>query len=215
MNFAHLVLPFSLPTQQAKKGKSAQPAQEDNAHVLNIIGSLFTSLESDTPLRTRLLAKFVESGYEKIDRMLELREHAEARLAVTEREIAGERRDLEIAKQEVDETMEDVWDLRRLDGGQFTLQSIDYILAWISMEDDGVRTLADTDFVDGTYPLLQIRGHLQQLLSRKNKTLQAIANTLKKYLENISSPAGEDSSSQQPNVLELILTQLIAYLEAC
>jgi beta-catenin-like protein 1 len=35
-------------------------------------------------------------------------------------------------------TEEDAWYLRRLDGGMFTLQTVDYILAWVSMEDDGV-----------------------------------------------------------------------------
>ena len=34
---------------------------------------------------------------------------------------------------------EDMWYLRRLDGGLFTLQALDYILGWICMEDDGVR----------------------------------------------------------------------------
>lgn len=33
---------------------------------------------------------------------------------------------------------EDMWYLRRLDGGLFTLQTVDYILAWVAMEDDGV-----------------------------------------------------------------------------
>jgi beta-catenin-like protein 1 len=33
---------------------------------------------------------------------------------------------------------EDMWYLRRLDNGLFTLQNVDYILAWIAMEDDGV-----------------------------------------------------------------------------
>lgn len=33
---------------------------------------------------------------------------------------------------------EDLFYLRRLDGGLFTLQTLDYILAWITMEDDGV-----------------------------------------------------------------------------
>ena len=33
---------------------------------------------------------------------------------------------------------EALWYLRRLDGGLFTLQTVDYILAWLSMEDDGV-----------------------------------------------------------------------------
>jgi beta-catenin-like protein 1 len=35
--------------------------------------------------------------------------------------------------------LEDAWYLRRLDGGLYTLQTVDYILAWIIMEDDGVR----------------------------------------------------------------------------
>jgi len=29
--------------------------------------------------------------------------------------------------------------VRRLEGGLFTLQTLDYILAWLIMEDDGVR----------------------------------------------------------------------------
>ena len=33
---------------------------------------------------------------------------------------------------------EDVVYLRRLDGGLFTLQTADYLLAWVVMEDDGV-----------------------------------------------------------------------------
>lgn len=33
---------------------------------------------------------------------------------------------------------QDLWYLRRLDGGLFTLQTVDYILGWIIMEDDGV-----------------------------------------------------------------------------
>lgn len=32
----------------------------------------------------------------------------------------------------------DAWYIRRLDGGLFTLQLVDYIIAWIIMEDDGV-----------------------------------------------------------------------------
>ena len=36
------------------------------------------------------------------------------------------------------EDMQDMWYLRRLDGGLFTLQTVDYILAWLTMEDDGV-----------------------------------------------------------------------------
>ena len=45
-----------------------------------------------------------------------------------------------------EEDMEDVWYIRRIDGGLFTLQTVDYILAWICMEDDGVRT---TNYIVG------------------------------------------------------------------
>lgn len=34
---------------------------------------------------------------------------------------------------------EEAFYLRRLDGGLFTLQTVDYIIAWAIIEDDGVR----------------------------------------------------------------------------
>jgi beta-catenin-like protein 1 len=42
--------------------------------------------------------------------------------------------------EEITSEEEDAWYLRRLESGLFTLQTVDYILAWIAMEDDGVRT---------------------------------------------------------------------------
>ena len=39
------------------------------------------------------------------------------------------------------EEEEDVWYLRRLEGGLYTLQMVDYVLAWVMMEDDGVSPL--------------------------------------------------------------------------
>ena len=41
--------------------------------------------------------------------------------------------------EEISSDLEDAWYLRQLDGGLYTLQTTDYILAWIIMEDDGVR----------------------------------------------------------------------------
>lgn len=46
-----------------------------------------------------------------------------------------------LAEGEQVDTEEDAWYLRRLDGGLFTLQNVDYILAWVSMEDDGVSNM--------------------------------------------------------------------------
>jgi beta-catenin-like protein 1 len=59
---------------------------------LGILVSLFTNLASDTPPRIRLIAKFVEGEYEKVERLLEMREAAETRLRVVDRDIHQERR---------------------------------------------------------------------------------------------------------------------------
>jgi beta-catenin-like protein 1 len=42
--------------------------------------------------------------------------------------------------EEPGEVEDELWYLRRLEGGQFTLQSVDYVLAWILMEDDGASS---------------------------------------------------------------------------
>lgn len=64
---------------------------------------------------------------------------------------------------------------------------------------------------------LQIRAHLQQMLSRKSKSLQDIVGTLKIYHANvddepIAEPAeGEARAPSQKEILEA----LIAFLEGC
>jgi len=90
------------------------------------------------------LSKFTDSEYEKVDRLLEIRESAVTRLKVTEREIAAAKAEAtaEGNADGDDEGDEGMWYLRRLDGGLFTLQTVDYILGWICMEDDGVSYAA-------------------------------------------------------------------------
>ena len=48
--------------------------------------------------------------------------------------------ELHADEEEIGPEEEDMWYLRRLDGGLFTQQTVDYILAWIAMEDDGVSS---------------------------------------------------------------------------
>ena len=123
-----------------QKGATQTPAPEETTHTLGILSSLFTNLPSDSPARIRLLAKFVESNYEKTDKILDIRTSAQARLAVVDRDIDAEKKELLEAAGGVGNE-EEAWYLRRLDGGLYTLQTVDYILAWIVMEDDGVSTV--------------------------------------------------------------------------
>lgn len=127
-----LTLTHPSPRSQSeggKKKKSAQlaPTHEDTEHILSLLSSLFTSLSSDTPLRTRLLAKFVESDYEKVDRLCEVREELERRIDKgVDPALAADMDDDELY-------------LDKLDNGLFALQLADYVAAWVCMEDDGVR----------------------------------------------------------------------------
>lgn len=81
-----------------KKNKSklgaaaATSAVEDEEHMLGILASLFTNLASDSPERIRVIAKFVEGGYEKVERLLEVRDAAEGRLGSVIKEIEYERK---------------------------------------------------------------------------------------------------------------------------
>lgn len=74
--------------KKSKKAPTAtHSALEDEEHVLSILSSLFTTLESDSVPRIRLLAKFVEADYEKVDRLIEMMEGAEGRLRNVHQEI--------------------------------------------------------------------------------------------------------------------------------
>lgn len=80
------------PPKKGFTASSVHVASEDTAHALGIISSLFSNLASDTPARVRLLTKFVEGNYEKVDKMLELREGALARLNGVEAQIEEEKK---------------------------------------------------------------------------------------------------------------------------
>jgi len=182
-------------TFMSKASKKNKTQTEDTSHTLGIVSSLFSNLASESPARIRLLAKFVENTYEKADKLLEIRDAAQGRLKDVEKEIAIEKQDLEVEGEQIDSDTENLWYLRRLDGGLFTLQTIDYILAWIAMEDDGILA------------------HLRQMLGRKNKSLKDIVKTLQMYRDNVDD---DDSARQEGETTQKeILQHLIDFLDAC
>ncbi|OSD04244.1 DUF1716-domain-containing protein [Trametes coccinea BRFM310] len=179
-----------------QKATAGHAASEDTAHTLGIVSSLLSNLASDSPARIRLLAKFVENNYEKPEKLLEIREAAQGRLKATDKEIEDEKKVSNHAGEEIEPEMEDLWYLRRLDGGLFTLQTVDYILAWIAMEDDGVRA------------------HIQKLLDRKNQSFKDIVKTLQIFHDNVDEDTADANPDGAPSQRE-ILRNLIAFLEAC
>ncbi|KAK2466249.1 hypothetical protein APHAL10511_001891 [Amanita phalloides] len=187
---------FSAFMGKVKKQRITLPASEDMAHILGIMSSLFSNIASDSTSRIRLLAKFVEGDYEKVDKLLEIRDSAHTRLKVTDAIIDAEKKKRSTAGDEIADEDENLWYLRRLDGGLFTLQTVDYILAWIIMEDDGIRT------------------HALTMLGRKNLSLMDLVKTLRLYRDNIDDEtASREVDMQESASLKEILQNLIDALD--
>ncbi|PWN32567.1 DUF1716-domain-containing protein [Meira miltonrushii] len=169
---------------------------QDEDNVLEIIASLLNNLASDSVERIRLISKFVEKEYEKLDRLVEVHFAARNRLQNVEVELRKE-----LAQINDEDLDEEEWEadayIRRLDGGMFTLQLADYCLAWLIMEDDGIQK------------------HVKLLFDRKESTLDDVVKTLQQYHANvgeevvISEPEHDD---EEPLRLTDVLVQLVNYI---
>jgi len=160
--------------------------------MLGIMSSLLSNIASDSTSRIRFLAKFVEGDYEKVDKLLEMRDNARTRLKATDVAIEAEKKQRLADGEDTTDDDEDLWYLRRLDGGLYTLQTVDYILAWIIMEDDGIRT------------------HALKILGRKDQSLVDIVQTLQIYHDNIDDePESKEADTQGSAPLRMILQSLI------
>ena len=133
---------------------------------------MLRSLTGDSAPRIRLLGKFVEKNYAKIDRLFQLRRDYGPKVASIDQEIRAEKKTLSAEDQE---DMADEWLSRRMDAGLFSLQSVDTILAWLIAEDDGARA------------------HIRQLLADRDEDISLIKKTLQEQLDSMDAGVeGED-----------------------
>jgi beta-catenin-like protein 1 len=103
---------------------------------LGIFASMLRLLPADSAARIRALAKFVESDYAKIERLLQIRHDYATRLGKVEKEIEEQKKGLD---EDESEEMTEEWLSRRLDAGLFGIQMTDLILAWLCAEDSGAQ----------------------------------------------------------------------------
>ena len=165
-------------------------------------------LPGDSAPRIRLLGKFVEKNYEKIDRLMQLRRDYSSRVFNVDQTIKSERATLSDEEQA---DLTDEWLSRRLDAGLFSLQvcgfltlypllptklndsdtgqSIDTILAWLVAEDDGAGA------------------HIQQLLADRDESFAIVKGTLLEQVDGINASSGEEDTT-----LKDMLETLIAFL---
>jgi beta-catenin-like protein 1 len=163
--------------------------KQDNAateHLLGIFAALLRCLPGDSAPRIRVLAKFMEKDYEKIEKIVKLRKDYAARVSAVDIQIEAEKRKLNADELGV---MEADWFARRLDAGLYCLQTIDVVLAWLVAEDNGARK--------------KIVG----LLAGRNGSLIDIKRTLQEQMEGVTD---DDEEAQ---LVKEMLGTLVDFLK--
>jgi beta-catenin-like protein 1 len=127
--------------------KTKKHDPETTEHILGLFASLLRSLPGNSDSRFRLLAKFLEKDYEKVDKLVILRRDYASRVLAFDAKLKDRKKGLSKEEQEELE-MENI--PTRLDEGLYCLERIDAILAWLVAEDDGakkaiIKALAERD----------------------------------------------------------------------
>lgn len=153
--------------------------------LLEIFATMLRLLPDHSSERIRTLAKWVEKGYAKIDKLWSVRQVYRTRLERVEKRKEKESEDL--TEEEIGE-MEVRWMLEMIDEGLFALQHIDQILAWLSAEDGGARR------------------KLKQLLTDRREGLDVIGETLQRQLKDL------DETEKNQDMRDM-LTALLFWVE--
>ncbi|EIE91883.1 hypothetical protein RO3G_16594 [Rhizopus delemar RA 99-880] len=122
-----------------KSHSSAFSESEDEEHITCIILSLLRNLRQEDVQRMRVILKFTEDDYEKVDRLIEMKDQYEKKDNQVKQELAEAQRSL--SPEDYEEYEADFY-IRRLNAGLFILQRVCLLIAVLSEESEGVREKA-------------------------------------------------------------------------
>jgi beta-catenin-like protein 1 len=123
------LFPAFMKTPGGKKLKVFTETEFEE-HICSIVASVFKYLEEGEH-QNRLLKKFVESDYAKIERLVELHNLYLGKVQAVEESLAAEKAGIIGRGDEFDEIVENDHYLRRLDSGLSTLQQIALIIGFV------------------------------------------------------------------------------------
>ncbi|RXG69306.1 Beta-catenin-like protein 1 [Armadillidium vulgare] len=147
-------------------------------HVISIISWLLKNSKSNQ--RQRLINKFTENDHEKVDRLLELHFKYLEKVLATNTALEEQAR--------AENLEEDEMYLRRLDGGLFTLQLVDYVMLDIC----------------ATGPP-SIKRRVLKILNVRNASIKTIKNVIREYASNLGEEkASEEITEEQDRILDLL-----------
>ncbi|KAG8184632.1 hypothetical protein JTE90_022680 [Oedothorax gibbosus] len=164
------------PKKNWKKGLSVEQHEE---HVCSIIASMLKNCKGTQ--RQRLLNKFTENDHEKVDRLMELHFKYLDKVHFIDLQIEKEKEKLDT--EDPDSAMEEEFYLRRLEGGLFTLQLVDYIMV---------------DTCCSGPP--SVKQRVLQILNLRGGSIKTIRNVMREYAGNMgdaNDPALREAEQQR------------------
>lgn len=172
------IFPLFMKTPKKHK-KRVMTTDEHEEHVCSIISSMLKNCKASQ--RQRLLAKFTENEYEKVDRLLELHMKYLEKVETIDKEL-----DEQGGGDDEEEDDEAIY-LKRLSGGLFTLQLIDYIVLEISSTADAIKQ------------------RVVRILNLRNASMKVIRTIMREYAGNLGDAGEMESREQeQAHILQLV-----------
>ncbi|XP_016932201.4 beta-catenin-like protein 1 [Drosophila suzukii] len=173
------IFPLFMKTPKRNKQRLIS-ADEHEEHVTSVIASMLRNCKGTH--RQRMLAKFTENDHEKVDRLLELHLKYLAKVEAIDKEIDQQAKDPSIDE---DEEAENNY-IKRLTGGLFTLQRIDYILLEVSATGDTVKQ------------------RVLQILNLRGASMKTIRSIMREYAGNLGDGDTDWREQEQSHILSLV-----------
>ncbi|XP_034238737.1 beta-catenin-like protein 1 [Thrips palmi] len=176
------IFPLFMKTPK-KNRKRILTTEEHEEHVVSIIATMLRNCRG--PQRQRLLNKFTENDHEKVDRLMELHFKYLEKVEQVDQLIEDERRDLGEGE---DSDEEDANYLRRLEGGLFTLQLVDFIIL------EACMGAAST-----------VKQRVLQILNLRGKSVKTIRHVMREYAGNLGDAGDKEwRELEQQHILQLV-----------
>lgn len=181
---------FALFLKRLKK-KDAEFVGTTEEHTVAIIVQLFMNLSETRYLR--LLHKFQENDYQKVERLLELQEKYEKRVSAAERRYKRRQANKQNKEQNSDEEEDELLDTdeytSKVEAGLYTLQGICFLIGF-------VVTAGDKRLFD----------RVVQLLHQSDSDIERVRKVLVEYVVQLGEPT--EINQKLKTVLEAIIEML-------
>lgn len=167
------IFPLFMKTPK-KNRRKVLSTEEHEEHVCSIIASMLRNCRGSQ--RQRLISKFTENDHEKVDRLMELHFKYLEKVEGIDETI------------EETENDEDAVYLKRLEGGLFTLQLVDYIIVEVCAAGP-----------------TSIKQRVMQILNLRGASLKTIRHIMREYAGNLGEEGDKEWRDQeQQHILNLV-----------